>query len=131
MSNVSCPGISAFGCSACVCVDICRLLLMLSAVSLLTAPVTQGIWLWDRVLSGGQDFEFGILMVLLTLCLVFLLAGNGKQRVELSFSIGWLIAILSGDRASLKSRRGEPISPYLELNSRSTASVEYLTSLQI
>jgi len=49
-------------------------LLILTFVSVVTSPLTQEVWTWDRFLRGGQDFESGVLLVLVSLCLVLLLA---------------------------------------------------------
>lgn len=63
-----------------------RLLLTLTAISLVTMPLTQHYWTWDRFLHGGQDFELGSLMVLSVLGLVLVLSKHGKQRMELLVS---------------------------------------------
>ena len=56
---------------------------------MVTSPLTQEVWTWDRFLHGGQDFESGVLLVLVSLCLVLLLAqlitagrGPGACRFE-------------------------------------------------
>lgn len=60
-----------------------RFLLTGIAVSLITMPLTQRLWTWDRFLYGGQDFESGALAVLLTLCLVLVLAQHCRLSVNL------------------------------------------------
>jgi hypothetical protein len=57
-------------------------LLILTAVSLVTSPLTQEVWTWDRFLHGGQDFESGVLLVLVSLCLVLLLPQLIKWAAE-------------------------------------------------
>jgi hypothetical protein len=63
-----------------------RFLLTLVTISLLTMPVTQHLWNWDRFLHGGQDFESSVLMILMILCLALLLVQSCKRSVE------WLLA---------------------------------------
>ena len=62
-----------------------RLLLLLAALVLITLPVTQQIWTWDRFLHGGHDFETSVLLILITLCLVLVLVRCGNQCVTLLF----------------------------------------------
>lgn len=50
------------------------LLLALVAISLLSMPLTQHLWTWDRFLRGGQDFETGAFLILISFCLVMVLA---------------------------------------------------------
>jgi hypothetical protein len=57
-------------------------LLVLSAVSIVTMPLTQYLWSWDRFMRGGQDFELGALMVLTLLCLALVLPRLCKQSVQ-------------------------------------------------
>jgi len=49
-------------------------LLTLVAVSLATMPVTQRLWTWDGFLHGGQDFETCLFLILVSLCLLVVLA---------------------------------------------------------
>ena len=56
---------------------------MLTAILLVTAPLTQYIWTWDHFLRGGQDYESSTLMMLAFLCLVLVLARHCKQSVNL------------------------------------------------
>lgn len=57
------------------------LLLGLTAISLITTPITQHLWTWDRFLDGGQDFETNALLILTALNLVLVLAECCKQIV--------------------------------------------------
>jgi hypothetical protein len=57
-------------------------LLVLCAVSIVTMPLTQYLWSWDRFMHGGQDFELGALMVLTLLCLALVLPRLCKQSVQ-------------------------------------------------
>jgi hypothetical protein len=66
-----------------VCTRISCGLLILIAVSLLTSPLTQQVWTWDHYLHGGQDFESSLLLLLVSLCLLLLLAQHFKQAVDL------------------------------------------------
>lgn len=60
-----------------------RLLLLLVAVELVTMPLTQYLWTWDGFLHGGQDFELGLFMIVVCLCLVLLRAQHGRQGISL------------------------------------------------
>src|SRR5579863_5428291 len=60
-------------------------LLVLCAISILTMPLTQYLWGWDRFMHGGQDFELGTLMVLTLLCLALVLPKLCKQCVQSLF----------------------------------------------
>jgi hypothetical protein len=60
-----------------------RSLLILSAVSLITMPLTQRLWTWDHFLHGGQDFELTSLMILDVLCLVLVISQGCKGCIEL------------------------------------------------
>jgi hypothetical protein len=61
---------------------IARALLTLTAISLITMPVTQHLWTWDRFLHGGRDFELSTLMILSLLGLVLVLSKNLKQGID-------------------------------------------------
>jgi len=77
-----------------------RALLILSAVSLSTMPLTQHLWTWDRFLHGGQDFELGALAILIFLSLVLVLSRNWRQRLD------WVLAkwrLLQSNAMSRKS----------------------------
>jgi hypothetical protein len=69
-----------------------RILLMLTAFSLITMPVTQHLWAWDNFLHGGQDFELGILMLLSLLSLVLVLTKHSKQCIDSLFAACSLLA---------------------------------------
>jgi hypothetical protein len=51
-------------------------LLTLVAISVMSMPVTQHLWAWDGYLGGGQDFETGAFLILISLCLVLVLAAS-------------------------------------------------------
>jgi hypothetical protein len=61
---------------------IARSLLVLTAISLITMPVTQHLWTWDHFLHGGKDFELSTLMILSFLGLVLVLAKSLKQCID-------------------------------------------------
>lgn len=75
-----------------------RFLLILAAVSMLTTPLTQHVWTWDHFLHGGQDFESGMLAVVIVLCLAVLLSQLCKQLVDSLFTISRLLAVMMKDR---------------------------------
>jgi hypothetical protein len=60
-----------------------RYLLILSAISLITMPVTQHLWTWDHFLHGGQDFELTTLIILTFLCLVLVLSKDSRSMDSL------------------------------------------------
>jgi hypothetical protein len=70
-----------------VCARLSRLLLLLMAVELITMPLTQHFWTWDGFLHGGPDFETGLFMIVVCLCLVLLRAQHGQQRIPLLLPI--------------------------------------------
>lgn len=96
--NASRPDLNAFACAARVCARIGRVLLTLTAVSLITMPLTQHIWTWDHFLHGGQDFESDTLVILTFLCLVLVLAQHCKQSVNLLLATLRLFSFISDDR---------------------------------
>jgi len=69
-------------CTARVFAVIGRALLIFTAISVCTMPVTQHLWTWDHFLHGGRDFELGMLMVLSLLSLVLVLAKSCKQCIQ-------------------------------------------------
>lgn len=73
-------------------VAIGRFLLMLATISVLTLPLTQNIWNWDHFLHGGQDFETGMLTIVIILCLAVLLSQLCKRRIDLLFTVCRVIA---------------------------------------
>jgi len=82
-SNTNHPNPTAFTCAGRAFAWIGRVLLMLTAILLVTAPLTQYIWTWDHFLRGGQDYESNTLLVLAFLCLVLVLAQHCKQSMDL------------------------------------------------
>jgi hypothetical protein len=67
------------------CARLSRLLLLLVAVELVTMPLTQHLWTWDGFLHGGEDFELGLFMAVVCICLVLLRAQHGRQLLPLLF----------------------------------------------
>jgi hypothetical protein len=59
------------------------LLLLLASIEMITSPLTQQIWTWDRFLHGGQDFETSALFIVTCLCLALLLAQLCRQAMSL------------------------------------------------
>lgn len=60
-----------------------RLLLLVVAIELITMPITQDLWSWDKFLHGGQDFELGLLVIVTCLCLILLRTQQGKRTLGL------------------------------------------------
>lgn len=69
-----------------------RYLVILVFVLLLTMPMTERLWSWDRFTGGGEDFELGALLILSFLCLVLVLTRQCQQHVESSLS-AWRVAV--------------------------------------
>ena len=122
---------TVFTCAGRAFAWIGRILLMLTAILLVTAPLTQYIWTWDHFLHGGQDYELSTLMVLAFLCLVLVLAQHCKQSMDLLFAARRQSSFLS--RASLAATIA-PAGPLSTLSSGCGASpglVEFSLPLQI
>jgi hypothetical protein len=65
---------------------VSRYLLLLTAVSLITMPVTEYLWTWDHFLQGGCDFELSSIVLLSFFCLVMVLSGSHKHCVDMLLS---------------------------------------------
>jgi len=78
--------LSSCACTARVLERVSRYLLILSALSLVTMPITEYFWNWDRFLQTGRDFELSTLMVLSFFCLALILSRQCKQCVESLFT---------------------------------------------
>ncbi|HEX4064988.1 MAG TPA: hypothetical protein VHZ09_03110 [Acidobacteriaceae bacterium] len=89
-------------------IRLSRLLLFLVAIELLTMPVTQQFWAWDRFLHGGQDFELTLLITVSCLCLVLLRAQHCRQRLGLLLAVCGLYPGSVVRRAACILRR-EPV----------------------
>ena len=87
-------------------------LLLMTTFSLITAPLTQHIWTWDHFLHGGQDFEFGVLVVLMTLCLGLLLAQHCKQNAELLHATYLLFSFICYDHLLARITPSEAITAF-------------------
>jgi hypothetical protein len=96
-----------------------RVLLSLTAILLITTPLTQYIWTWDHFLRGGQDYELSTLIVLAFFCLVPVLAQHCKQSIDLLFAAPGQTSFLSG--ASLAATIAPP-GPFSTLHAESKAS---------
>lgn len=83
--NASHPNRNIFACAARAVAWIGRILLSLTALLLITTPLTQRIWSWDHFLHGGRDYESSTLLLLALLCLVLVIAQHCKQSVSLLF----------------------------------------------
>ena len=94
------PNLNAMGCAARIGTQLGLLLLLLTAVSLLTMPFTQHLWTWDRFLHGGQDFETSALVILTALNLVLVLAKCCKQNVGELLALWQCFSVLHVARTS-------------------------------
>lgn len=68
-------------------VCLSRILLLVVAVEVISMPITQGLWTWDRFLHGGQDFELGLLVIVTFLCFVLLRVQQNRA------GLGWLLVV--------------------------------------
>ena len=95
-----------------------RLLLIFSGLSLLTMPITEHLWTWDRFLQTGRDFELGLLLVLTLLCLVLVLSKQHKHTVESMLAMCRRLAIRHA-RVAMQMCPAGAFTPDAELLSRS------------
>lgn len=78
-----------------------RVLLLVIALELVTMPVTQDLWTWDKFLHGGQDFELGMLMIITCLCLTLLRTEQSRGELGLLVVIRALLRSKPPRRLSL------------------------------
>ena len=71
----------AFADVSATCIRAGRLLVLLTGLLLAVMPFTEGHWIWDKFLLGGQDMELGLLGIAAVLCLVLVLSQNCRQGV--------------------------------------------------
>jgi hypothetical protein len=81
-----------------LCGCVSRVLLLVLAVELVTMPVTQHLWQWDKFLHGGHDFELSLLMTVTCLCFVLLQADHCRQYVAFLLAIGTVLLRILGRR---------------------------------
>lgn len=89
--------LNACACTARLLMWAGRYLLILSALSLLTMPITEHYWTWDHFLQTGRDFELGTLLVLMLLCLVLVLSKQRMQCIESFLSFSHILAVKFAD----------------------------------
>lgn len=77
----ACPDLLEAASPTRLSIRLSRLLLLLAAIELVTMPITQHLWAWDRFLHGGQDFELSLFVTVCCVCLVLLLAQHGRRRI--------------------------------------------------
>lgn len=92
------------------CVTAGRVLLVIISLLVCLMPWTEYFWHFDKFLHGGQDMEFGLLLVATVWGLVVVLLRHGKSAINavisalLRLSSVFLVGILPGLRSF--SRRG-------------------------
>lgn len=128
-SNAGQPDLNALSCTARVWAKVGRWLLLATFISLMTMPVTQHLWTWDGFLRGGQDFESGVLAILVTLCLVLLLAQHGQQSVSFLLATSYLFSFACPMRAAAVAH-SEAV-PALRAERKRPASDTYALPLQV
>lgn len=106
------PNLNAFTCAGRVLAAMGRFLLVLVTVSLVTMPVTQHFWTWDRFLHGGQDFESSVLMILMILCLALLLVQSCKRSFERLLARWPLLRCFCRSRFLGDVRRGAAVAVF-------------------
>lgn len=90
-----------------LCAWLSRLLLLVIAVELITMPVTQQLWTFDGFLHGGEDFELGLFMIVVCICLALLRAEHGRQGVGLLLTVRqWLVGMMGGWQRWMQSSPG-------------------------
>jgi hypothetical protein len=89
-----------------------RLLVISSALSLLTMPITEHLWTWDRFLETGRDFELGLLLILTVLCLVLVLSKQYKHGLEFLLSMSHRLMSRCASRPSRICGGGEFLYPH-------------------
>lgn len=129
--NASLLNLNAFSCADRVYAGTVRFLLLLTAILLITTPLTQSIWTWDHFLQGGQDFESGALASLATLLLVFLLAQHLKQSAGLLAAIYSLFFFPRSYRVSAGTARSAAFPVFCGERAFSLAPGSYRLPLQI
>ncbi len=92
-SKASLPDLNAYACTPRFLASSGRYLLFFTALSLITMPITEHLWTWDRFLQGGRDFELGTLMLLSTLCLALVLLKGYKQCFDMLLSARRTLAV--------------------------------------
>jgi hypothetical protein len=80
--------------AAAMCAFLSRMLLLLVAIELVTMPITQHLWTWDKFLHGGHDFELNMLMIVTCICFVLLRTQYGRQWLHLLLAIGAALLII-------------------------------------
>ena len=107
------PDLNAYACTSRVFVWIARALLILTAISLITMPVTQHLWTWDHFLHGGRDFELSTLMILSILGLVLVLSKNLKLSIDSLLSESSILAFARHARKPIRIPSTWPFSIFL------------------
>ncbi len=80
-----------------------RVTLLFIVVLLVIMPWTEYFWNFDKLLRGGQDFEFGLLAIATIFCLVMVMLQHGKCSLRESLSLRkWL---------SIVFRREDHVAP--------------------
>lgn len=82
MSNHGTKRLHLFGLANAYSARIGAILLVLTALCLLASTITQRLWTWDRYLHGGHDFETGVLVILVSFCLVLILMHHCKREID-------------------------------------------------
>jgi hypothetical protein len=108
-----------------------RFFLILSAVSLISMPLTQHLWTWDHFLHGGQDFELAALMVLTVVCLVLVNSQQCKGCVASMLARWYRVACKSRKRESAEIQLQRAASILRDGSEAGPASGFYNIPLQI
>lgn len=92
------------------CSRLSRMLLLLAGIEVITMPLTQHLWTWDKFLHGGQDFELTMLMIVSCLCFVLLAAQRCRLNLRLLPAIGAFCSLMLRRPKPLRLLRSRRLS---------------------
>jgi hypothetical protein len=107
------------------CVPVGSILLLLTAILVMITPLTDYYWHFDKFLTGGQDFEFGLLSVMSICCLVIVLMKHGKTIVASILMLRQRLDPLPCSQASFMARQARIVLAVLQSEPRPDPVVAY------
>jgi hypothetical protein len=100
------------------CVPAGSILLLLTAILVILTPLTEYYWHFDKFLSGGQDFEFGLLSIISICCLVIVLMKHGRSIVASILMLRRRLKPLPCSQASFMARQARIVRAVAESEPR-------------
>lgn len=100
------------------CVPAGAILLLLTAILVVLTPLTDYYWHFDKFLTGGQDFEFGLLSIISICCLVIVLMKHGKSIVASILMLRQRLKPLPCSQASFMARQARIVRAVAESEPR-------------